>query len=222
MKLINYLDHTFMADGLGKDSTVLDLGGNNGLFTEMVNKKFGSKVLVFEPVPELFEKIKAEHPSKKYKEAVMPVSGETIEIHLSDNGCPTALGKSNKTVKAKTISLDEIFKRDKLESVALLKMDIEGPEVPILEDVQLELIRKIDQITIEFHDFIWPELKPRVEAIKNKMKTLGYYCIPFSITNNGDVLFVKKEKISFLNYIWLKFVVRYFKGIKRKINKLAK
>lgn len=220
MNLINFLDHTIVTDHLVPGSIVLDLGGNKGFFAEKISREFGASVFVFEPVPDLFDGMPSNNLIKKYNEAVMPVSGELVEINLSDTMCATAYGKTDKSIKAKTVTLEEIIKRDGIKSVSLLKMDIEGPEIPILENIGADILNGIDQITIEFHDFLWPELKPRVEAIKRRIEKLGYYCISFSLTNNGDVLFIKKEKINFLNYLYLAFWARFVMGGKRKFRKL--
>lgn len=218
MKLINFSDHTFI-EHLDKSSIVLDLGGNEGQFAKMISNNFESKVLVFEPVSELFEKIEESESVKKFSKAVMPNSGEHVKINLSDGQCATAYGETDRSIIAESISIEDILLNEKIDRVSLLKMDIEGPEVPILENIKPEVLVKIDQITVEFHDFLWPELKPRVEAVKKRIKNLGYYCIPFSLTNNGDVLFIKKEILSFWNYFFLKFFYRFAKGVVRKIKK---
>lgn len=220
MRIINFLDHTFLGNYLDENSIILDLGGNKGEFAKKISNDFNCKVFTFEPVQELFESIKETELVKKFKKAVVPKSGELVEINLSDDKCATAYGKTGKVIQAESITIEEILNNEGIASVSLLKIDIEGSEVSILENIKPEILKKIDQVTVEFHDFLWPELKPRVEAIKKKIEKLGYYCIPFSLMTNGDVLFIKKEKLSFLNYIRLKFFTRFMMGAKRKIKKI--
>ncbi len=78
----------------------------------------------------------------------------------------------------------------------------------------------VDQWTIEFHDFLYPETNERVEKIKRKFIDAGFFYIPFSITNNGDALFIKNNKISILEYFYLKYIFRYLLGLNRRLNKL--
>jgi hypothetical protein len=57
---------------------------------------------------------------------------------------------------------------------------VEGAELDIFESVLESDLRLIGQITIEFHDFIYPNLKPRVEAVKRRLCKLGFWMIDFS------------------------------------------
>lgn len=79
---------------------------------------------------------------------------------------------------------------------------------------------KIKQLTVEFHDFLYPELKNQVEELKQKISSFGFYCIPFSLTTNGDVLFIRKVEISFAKYILVKYILRYIRGVIRKARKI--
>lgn len=89
----------------------------------------------------------------------------------------------------------------------LIKIDCEGYEYNIILNTPAN--------TIEFHDFLWPELSGRVRDIIKKLVANGFYCIPFSFFTNGDILFVRKELLSPLVYLYLKFILSYAKGILR-------
>lgn len=93
-----------------------------------------------------------------------------------------------------------------IDSSDLLKIDIEGAEIELFNSTSDEVIKNIDQITVEFHDFIDElNIKKDVDKIKKRMEILGYYCFIFE-SPNKDVLFVKKSigLVSFSSYLYIK------------------
>jgi FkbM family methyltransferase len=219
--VFNLCDHTFLP-GLLTDGVVLDLGANHGEFSEKMFKIFNKECLALEPVPSLFKKLPAVSGVKWINSALADRDG-TLKIFLHSDRCASFMdaGQPNQSfIEVQAISLPTLLVKENISNIDLLKMDIEGEEVPILEKIKFEDLLHTNQITIEFHDFLYPELKTRVEAIKIKLESFGFYCIPFSLTNNGDVLFVKKERISWKYYFFLKFFWRYILGGIRKFRKI--
>lgn len=53
--------------------------------------------------------------------------------------------------KVKSITLEKLLEISKTEKVALLKIDIEGFEYELFDNIDLSLLKKFDQIFIEFH-----------------------------------------------------------------------
>lgn len=145
-------------------------------------------------------------------------SQKEIEIFIPEKQCATIYDKNfeNKLI-CRGITLEKFLKENNIYKIDLLKVDIEGAEIEMFETSPGEILKSINQITVEFHDFLWPELKPRVEKIKKRLIKLGFYCIPFSIKNNGDVLFIKRSLISYSKYLFLKYIWRYVLGFKRVV-----
>jgi FkbM family methyltransferase len=221
MKVKEKLLHTFIADFINEDSIVLDLGGNKGEFSKFIVDEFRATAYVIEPIPELFNQI-PEHPKiKKFQYCIS--QEKDVEISIPENQCATIYDKNcNKKIICKGITLEDFLKENNIKKVDLLKVDIEGAEIEMFENLSEEILKNINQITVEFRDFLWPELKPKVELIKNKIQNSGFYCIPFSITNNGDVLFIKKNLISKFQYLYLKYFERFRRGFIRRIKRYLK
>jgi FkbM family methyltransferase len=59
-------------------------------------------------------------------------------------------GSVGETLRVRTVRLDTLFKRFKLEYVDLVKMDVEGAEYEILTDPTLDL-SKVQNIIVEIH-----------------------------------------------------------------------
>jgi FkbM family methyltransferase len=216
MRLSNTLEHTFLPEIFRSNPIVLDLGGNKGEFAKFMTTNFAARVFLLEPLPRLFRDIEGMPGLVKYEEALSANSGN-ITLHDAPDRCATAYGgySQGEEVTVKSVDLAELMGRLPAGDVDLVKMDIEGAEIEVLETAAPEVIRRARQITVEFHDFLYPELTPRVEAIKSRLSGMGFYVINFSYHTNGDVLFVRKDAISRLHYFWLKYLVKYYRGIRR-------
>ena len=218
MKIKNFLHHTFISDFIDLKSVVVDLGANDGKFSEFIRNKFNCRIYAIEPLPDLFNSIKEDPNIKKFNYCINS-TGEPCELYLESGYCATTRKKDDKeSIKVQGKTLREFIIEEKILQIDLLKVDIEGEEIGMFEKMDKKILLKINQITVEFHDFLWPELRERVEKIKKDFSKKGFYCIHFSLTNNGDVLFIRKNLITFLNYFYLKYFLRYLMGIKRKLN----
>lgn len=213
-------NHTFVADLINSNSIILDLGTYDAGFSKFIKKKYKSDVYAVEAVPSLYKKIKNLKDINVFNYCICD-SNELCKINVPEEGCASnKIDKINgRLVEVQGITLEKFLFEQNIDKVNLLKIDIEGAEIEVLNSIPNDIFKKINQITIEFHDFLWPELGVEVKDIKNKIKKIGFYCIPFSLTNNGDILFIKKSLISFFNYLYLKYFIRYLIGIKRKFSK---
>jgi len=72
---------------------------------------------------------------------------------------------------AETISLPTLF--DKYNNISVLKMDIEGSEYDVLENL-LEVPETLKQICVEFHHFCSNKSAEDTQKIITKMKDLGF------------------------------------------------
>lgn len=133
-------------------------------------------------------------------------SSNIIEFQISDN--PEASSINRKlaetfgfidTVSVSAITLDRLIRKylDSSESsISLMKLDVEGAEIEILQTVPEQLFRNIEQITVEFHDFLNPEMRPSVNLTKDLLRNKhGFVCINARYPQNDDVLFLNKNKM---------------------------
>jgi len=211
--------HTF-ADILNEHSVVVDLGSHVGACAEEFIKKYGCTVHSVEAVPEIYEKIRETEQLKKYHYAITKESGTTT-LYLPNELCATTHVSSklgDTKIRVPAIRLDEFLRKYNIEKIDLLKLDIEGSELEVFETMSGDELKHVQQITVEFHDFLYPETHARVEAVKKKITQQGFYCIPFS-RNNGDVLFIKKDMLPTRVYIYWKYGIKYIHGIGRILHK---
>lgn len=205
MNLVNIKEHTFIDRGFTDSKAVIvDLGACLGEFTNEFSNKFGGikKSIMVEANPTNFRSIVSNQDSVRLNKFISSVPGGS-EKFLEDPRSPyngsSLFNYFEGAIEHQIdrITIQEIIENYGIEKIDILKMDIEGSEYEILENIPDIVFGKIDQITVEFHDFIDPNLKQRTESIVNRMVLLGY-----SVINNGldykygsdyyDTLFYKK------------------------------
>jgi FkbM family methyltransferase len=177
-------DHTYLPDLLNSRSIVVDLGANHGEFARELINRSGCTVYAAEPLSSLHAKIDSSPHLKLFRVALGRQNG-SASLRVYGGRCASLLGarENDETVnqeEVEVVDLHTFLVRAGLGRVDLMKVDVEGAELDIFESVLESDLRLIGQITIEFHDFIYPNLKPRVEAVKRRLCKLGFWMIDFS------------------------------------------
>lgn len=147
-----------------KLKTVIDIGANIGCVSILCAEK-GADVFAYEPASDNFEVLKHNvevngHSDKVrcIKKAVGTPGNGKLYIHPKNSGATSLFFNiNNGAVKedyetVEVISIRDVFEQNKIEYCDLLKMDCEGSEEIIIRDLDDELVAKIAQISLEFHD----------------------------------------------------------------------
>jgi FkbM family methyltransferase len=214
-------DHTVLTNALDTDSLVIDAGANEGEFTRAVARRFDCRVHAIEPKLELHSRLFDSPKVRRHRFALSGTPGK-VELNVCSNRCATILklldGETALSERVDAVTLAQFMTRNNISRINLLKLDIEGAEVSLLEAASDEELRKIDQLTIEFHGFVYPELQPRIDAIKRRMHRLGFWCMNCSSRRDTDVLMLNRERlqISWCDYVRLRYVSRLTAGISRR------
>jgi len=166
--------------------TVIDLGANIGtfaLFLEHIAP--GIRVHCFEPAADtrarLAKNIEANHLDgfvSIYPFAIGGAPGilqlaaariaAQRSVHASHFTLPP---DSAKPEEVECITLTDVMRLTNASRVDLLKIDIEGAEVDVLESVAPEVLKPVKRIALEYHDEILPESRVRCE---NALRRLGF------------------------------------------------
>lgn len=143
---------------LSPGDTVIDIGANIGMFSIYVKKKFGCRVIAFEPVPlnyqHFLENIELNGLSvsdfELHNIAITDVEGGTIEIGTPDynTGGSSAFHKCDIVSVCKTETLHKYID----STCKYLKIDTEGGEYAIIPSILYELNR-FRYLGIEYHKF---------------------------------------------------------------------
>lgn len=156
---------------LSEQDIVIDLGGYEGQWASDIFSMYCCQIYIFEPVPEYAENIKKRFAKNKYI--------NIYEFGLASNNINTRIsvtGDSSSSYKAGDLMIDiqltkasDFFENNHISYVSLLKINIEGGEYDLLEHmISTNLISKIQNIQIQFHDF-FPDAKDRMKEIQNQL-----------------------------------------------------
>ncbi|TWT86604.1 Methyltransferase domain protein [Pseudobythopirellula maris] len=167
--------------------TVIDCGANVGLFTRMLAER-GSTVHAFEPDPYSFSRLKqntSDLPNVVLHNAAVGTCEGSIKLYRKPgfDDSPESASLSS-SVFADKVNIDPnsyvevqqidflAFMKELGSRVAILKIDIEGAEVPLLEamleDGSLQLS---DATFVETHESRVPELADRTAALRRLAET---------------------------------------------------
>ncbi len=216
--------HSFLPGFINSNSVVVDLGANHGEFAHTIIERYRCRVISVEPVKELYEEI-ARDPLLQLLPVAVGGKNETISMNVFSNRCATIFGSVapeesvDDVRQVEMITLPELRKRTLADRIDLMKIDIEGAEIDLINGCSDAELQSIAQITVEFHDFLYPEQHSAVTRIRSRMGDIGFWVLPFSL-DNTDVLFVnRKTGATFAEAAYLRSVVRYGKGIRRRLRK---
>ena len=204
---------------------VLDLGAHRGEFAKELGRRLGCTCYAVEANPALSALIDATPQLTVFNYAVCSVDSP-VELQIESNlecsrvaleGTPP-LSRPVSTAVVPGKRLETLLGELGLVSIDLLKVDIEGAEIPVFRGAPEKLLRTVGQITIEFHDFM-EELDqgPAVAEVIERLKALGFIPVVFTKRNHADVLFVNRARVVLgpLDRFYLEHVSRYAWWLRR-------
>ena len=91
-------------------------------------------------------------------------------------------------IEVKVLTLEALMRARRIAWIDLLKIDIEGAEIELLEGLERGTFAQIGQMTVEFHDFVRPSDKPRVANVLARLRDNGFHVFNFGQRHFTDVL----------------------------------
>ncbi|WP_187269502.1 FkbM family methyltransferase [Flagellimonas hymeniacidonis] len=180
-----------------KPQFIVDAGANIGLAAiYFINKHPHSKMVCIEPEDsnfELLQKNIKEYPNiTALKKALSSINDQ--EINLIDSGhgkwgFMTELAKESRENTGgllRTISVDEIMKQNDLETIDILKIDIEGAEKELFESNTENWLPKTRCLIIELHD------RKKAGCSTSLFRAISKY--DFSFSHKGEnLIFINND-----------------------------
>ena len=175
----------------------IDIGANAGLFTLHANSvtQSGAKILAIEPNPVLVSRLEfnisandANNKCSVFPIAVGAIEGEAEFSCTADMGSGsqvTTSDEDNNTFKASIIPLVKLLADEDVQSIDILKIDIEGHE---------------DKVMDPFFTFAPESLYPDCVIIENNVNEWSTDCIAQMTELGYEIIFANKANIG-LEYI---------------------
>jgi FkbM family methyltransferase len=191
--------HTFLKNYLNRAGSVIDLGMNKGDFARIIHDTYGSCVIGAEANPILASNISRCNGIVCKNVAVSDFDGY-VKFSINEENSEASTIVSDSTPISETVipvpsvTLSTFFQEAEVEQVDLLKIDVEGAELDIIETTEPDIFRRCTQIAVEFHRFLYPSHTSRIERAVARMSGLGFRYIDFS-NERSDVLFINSNKI---------------------------
>ncbi len=184
-----------------KKVTIIDIGAHYGYFSIFANKNTNNQSTIFsiEPSNMNFEKMTSNINKNKIENIVglncaVGTKNENAKLYIGNTSNNSLIRDYSLLKKEKSIeeieikTLDTIISENKIEKIDFLKMDCEGSEYLILENISAQTFDKISTISMEFHD------------LKNEKYT-AETLLNILINNNFKILKYQYNKTSMgLNY----------------------
>ena len=156
---------------LNENSLVFDVGGYKGQGASDLFSMYLPTIYIFEPRAEYAQAIeKRFKKNNKIKVFNFGLSNKKSDnyIYFNDDGSTLFLKNSQKE-KVKMESISDFIKNNNINKIDLLKLNIEGGEYEVLDDlINLGLLNIITNLQIQFHNFL-PNAKKRMFEIQNKL-----------------------------------------------------
>ena len=137
--------------------TVIDIGAHVGLFTLYASQFCNrGKIFSYEPMKEnykiLVDNVKNNNlvNIKTFNLAVS--NSQSVKLYINDDESGHSMfSKSSNFITVKSISLEDIFNQNNIQECNFLKLDCEGAEYEIIENLPTKFFEKIEKIVIEYH-----------------------------------------------------------------------
>ena len=200
IRIEHIIDHSILTSAIpAAGAVVLDCGANQGDFAKWASDRFGATVYSFEADPVLAKRLPACRGVHWFNVAIAGEDGR-MTLRRANDRCTSGVfntqAESADTFQVACRSLDSFCAEHGIRHVDLLKLDIEGAELDVLESACPEFLASVDQITCEFRDFLDAAHVPRIEAVIRRMKRLGFVVIRMSYWTYGDMIMVNQRSIS--------------------------
>jgi FkbM family methyltransferase len=198
--------HTLWKKGFFPGMVVIDAGANRGAFGLEMARQWQSRVLAIEPNPDLAQDLR-KHPMLTVRECALGQENGMAEFHVAFNCEASSLmelpkkspvaATLQKKVPVEVRRLEDVTKEWGVGACAVLKLDVEGMEVKILNELNEAWLGEIEQISIEFHDdpiFQLPEVVG-VEECLQRLRRLGFLVLELGFPRRVDVLCLNQKKL---------------------------
>ena len=111
------------------------------------------------------------------------------------------------------------MQRIEWDTIDLLKLDIEGAEIEFSRQTPDHVLRRIGQMTIEFHDFCGITPSSEVRRVLLRLQSLGFSHVRMSGHGHQDTWLINRDRLEILSaeILFTRYIIRNWNGAKRVV-----
>jgi FkbM family methyltransferase len=168
-------------EGLGPESVIYSGGvGRDITFEHALVQNYGANIVLFDPTPTGLKTMALpENNIPQFKHHAVALAGQcgtlTFARPLDENeGSFFKASGGAATIEVPCVDLATLMRRNGHDHIDLLKIDIEGAEYEVIDDI-LKRRLPVKQVLVEFHNNLLPGI-PRKQTVRSilKMVVAGY------------------------------------------------
>ena len=182
---------------------VLDIGANSGLFSLLCVNKGVKKVYAFEPNKESLINLNSvtKNLNIEIVDKAVYTKDEDLKFYIDPtNTTIGSLSKEHLEIHANSleevvvpaISLKTFVKQNNIDKISLVKIDIEGAEYEIIDELEDEVFNIIDGFLIEYHD----NSNQKVQKLVDKLISKGFDIDQIRDQNSKDNHSIKDSYVT--------------------------
>ena len=187
-------------NSLNQDSVVYSIGiGQDASFDQSLMDRYGLRVYAYDPTPKSIEWVRSNLQDERFLFQPIALSDNdgVLNFHEPDPKAADQVSASvhqchdaSKSFEVPCQTLRTMFDANGHASCDILKMDIEGAEYPVLEQLcKSGLIGKVKQLLVEFHHFFTGIGIEKTNSTVRELRRSGFKIAWISRTNH-EYLFV--------------------------------
>lgn len=207
--------HTFFPRFLRRGSVVIDLGADVGGFSRLMARRYGCLCYAVEPDPAYFARLEESVRIKPFNLAI--AGREGMRHFVIDAPAPV------RDVYVPAMRLDDFARRNGITQIDLLKVNVDGDEVALLDSLPDDFFGGIGQMAVEFNDFCGRVSKDEIGRAVRRFETLGFRSINFTKRSRGhdDHLFVNTRlcPVGPVEFALTRYVTKNLMGVARIVER---
>jgi FkbM family methyltransferase len=181
----------WLAQHLQPGATLYDIGGNVGFFTVLGAKLVGptGHVYVFEPVPENAATIRHNLAMNEFRNVIVFENavarvGGNVALNVAEYSGGAVLASAGKppdhkeTIMVRSVAIDELIEQGQVKAPQVVKIDVEGAELDVLQGMAQTLARDTPLIIYEIDDGAEAAFRAKCEACEQFLHRAGYQVTP--------------------------------------------